>query len=312
MIKQYREWLIGRTTPMGLYPSKLTGYYQLDLVNVPVFEHTADSWSELITAKLKGTDLGSLIELFGDLPMPRPTPYEVRSVVGYLEAQSTEPPFRKLQASFDIRTIARDLEQAEAMTDEQRSAWVREQYRSTLAQFAFASFAKFSEALNQELALRLERPQRSTPMKATLPKRDLRQQPDRDLKPLLDRAVVRGRLLLANETDYVHRLNRAELPEIVWSRNPARSRWAYWAPRISGRKKGVTRIVVNSFLRVSPDQVADELLEFLLWHELCHHLTPGQGHDAEFRRLEALWPQGHQRDFELDDLSQYLPARSGI
>ena len=75
-----------------------------------------------------------------------------------------------MQASFDICTIARDLEHAEAMTAEQRSAWIMERYRNTLAQFAFASFATFSEALNQELASRLARTQRSTQKKATPPK----------------------------------------------------------------------------------------------------------------------------------------------
>ena len=87
MMKQYREWLTGRAMPIGLYPSKLTGFYQLDLVNVPVFEHTADTWLELITAKLNKQDVRSPIELFGDLPTPRPTPYEVRSVVAHLETQ---------------------------------------------------------------------------------------------------------------------------------------------------------------------------------------------------------------------------------
>jgi predicted metal-dependent hydrolase len=36
--------------------------------------------------------------------------------------------------------------------------------------------------------------------------------------------------------------------------------------------------------------VPDALLEYLLYHELLHHLLPGEGHDAEFNELEARWP----------------------
>ena len=51
-------------------------------------------------------------------------------------------------------------------------------------------------------------------------------------------------------------------------------------------------------------QISDELSEYLLWHELVHHVLPGRGHDAEFRRLEALWPNFAKLDHELDSIHE--------
>jgi predicted metal-dependent hydrolase len=59
-------------------------------------------------------------------------------------------------------------------------------------------------------------------------------------------------------------------------------------------------------LQVDPEQVPDELIEYLLWHEICHHLRPSHGHDHEFRRLEHLWPDAVTLDHELDSLPERL------
>lgn len=38
------------------------------------------------------------------------------------------------------------------------------------------------------------------------------------------------------------------------------------------------------------------------YHELLHHLPAGQGHDAEFRDLEARWTAAEHLDFLFDTL----------
>lgn len=126
---------------------------------------------------------------------------------------------------------------------------------------------------------------------------------ERALSPLLRGVASLGRDLLAAEPDYKERLAPSELPRVEWTRTPVKSLWAYWVPTITGRGKGNAHIRVDLALRAPSAQVSDELLEFLLWHELCHHLTPNQGHDAEFRRLEALWPDAARLDQALDELS---------
>jgi hypothetical protein len=49
--------------------------------------------------------------------------------------------------------------------------------------------------------------------------------------------------------------------------------------------------------------VSEELLGFLLWHEVVHSVTPGQGHDAEFEYLETLWPDAVTLNADLDALA---------
>jgi predicted metal-dependent hydrolase len=73
---------------------------------------------------------------------------------------------------------------------------------------------------------------------------------------------------------------------------------------MAGSTRGRPEIRINKQLQAPTTQIADELLEYLLWHELCHHVLPGRGHDAEFRRLESLWPDFARLDHELDTLHE--------
>jgi predicted metal-dependent hydrolase len=72
----------------------------------------------------------------------------------------------------------------------------------------------------------------------------------------------------------------------------------------TGRLKGQGVIRVHRALRTPRSQVSDEALEFLVFHEMLHHLLPGQGHNPEFRRLERLWPGADDIDVELDPLHE--------
>jgi predicted metal-dependent hydrolase len=78
----------------------------------------------------------------------------------------------------------------------------------------------------------------------------------------------------------------------------------------TGRLKGHGVIRVNRALRAPRSQVSDGVLAFLVFHEMLHHLLPGQGHSAEFRRLERLWPDADDIELELDTLHERyrLPA----
>jgi hypothetical protein len=123
----------------------------------------------------------------------------------------------------------------------------------------------------------------------------LQRVPDRDLPPLLDSVKAKAYSLLdADDPVYLDLLGTPL--QVGWTRKPITTAWAYWAPRISGKTRGTPRIWVNQTLRAPRTEIPDDVLEFLLWHELLHHLLPGQGHDAEFRRLEAYWPNSERHD----------------
>ena len=307
----YAELNAGPTMTTG--EATLVGYYQLFDVTVPVFDHTRDTWVELIDAKLRGRKMAttSARDLFADLPVPRPTPYDVNAVVGYLESTELAPPFVEVKATFSLRAAARSrFDQAE-MTQPQIFEWERHEYESTLARTVYRSLHEFSEALHREVAtlsgnIDVSGHGPETPdSPAPDPDREkLRSSTSRELQPLMDEVLDRGWELLddAGERDYAAILE--DPPVVAWTRTPVKRAYAYWVPRISGRKKGQQEIRVNRVLRAPATQVPDEVLEFLLWHELCHHVLPGRGHDAEFYRLLFLWPEATRLDFAIDRLSE--------
>lgn len=292
----------------------LTGYYQLSDVNVPVFEHTLDTWRELIAGKLAGTKLAlhSARDLFGDLAVPRPTSQDVNAVVEYISSTGLEPPLVELKSTFSMRSVAQRLIDGPARTEREKIDWQRTEYESTLARSVYPSFQSFAETLHQEvLALSGQVPTAANPenpraheAESKLPK--IRRSTKRLIEPLLKATVIDGRGLLvdAGEEQYAEILDYP--PNVQWTRLPVRSTYALWVPRISGKSKGTPVIRVNRVLQAPASQVPDDVLQFLLWHELCHHILPGQGHNAEFYRLLTMWPEFLRLDHELDILHERL------
>ncbi|AKE89971.1 hypothetical protein AAT18_12815 [Rhodococcus aetherivorans] len=292
----------------------LIGYYQLSDVNVPVFEHTLDAWNELIEAKLDGSKLPvkSILDLFGDLAAPRPTRRDVDAVVTEVLATGKWPTLVEIKSVFSMHAAARRLLNAPAMTEKARIDWLRKEYESTLARTAFPSFHAFSEALGQHVlmssgAIRSvanpEAPRAAVP-EPGLPR--LHRKTSREIEPLLKTAAAKGRELLwdAGEHDYADWLTPSNLPPVRWTRRPVRSTFAVWVPNIGGKSRGAPVVRVNRLLQAPKTQVPDDLLEYLLWHELCHHLLPAHGHDAEFYRLLTMWPEFARLDHELDSLHE--------
>ena len=88
-------------------------------------------------------------------------------------------------------------------------------------------------------------------------------------------------------------------PHVRWSSRVTRSYLGLWR---LGDTPSEHHITINVLLRTEESIVSEELLGFLLWHELIHSVTPGQGHDAEFEYLETLWPEAVTRNTDLDAL----------
>lgn len=301
-----------------LTPATLIGFYELGDRNIPVFEHTHDGFRELVDAYTGGAvlDVRWPIEVFGDVPVPRPSGSDVTRFVDYLRAEEAEPLFVPIRATYDIRSVAQDLAQAGPMTARQRRAWLRDRYDCGLAGVAAPGFRQFREAVERAF-FELDEPDQPTgssgdpenPRHRHDPRSAVRRPlprlvpvPERDLSILLKSACLRGRDLLADQSDLSARLE--PVPTIAWTRKPIRRALAYWAPRIAGKGQGTPVIRVNRLLCARLDQIPDAALEYLLWHEMLHQVLPGHGHDAEFRRLEALWPDADLRDHELDTLAE--------
>lgn len=120
----------------------------------------------------------------------------------------------------------------------------------------------------------------------------------RDLSPLCE--AVRSWVHENIEAEYHHRLD--ELPPVAWSRRVVDSYFGVWSYRRYGKGAGRARIRVNRLLNTRSAIVDDAVLEFIIFHEYLHHLLPFRGHDAEFRRLEAKWPDVDRIEALLDTL----------
>jgi len=211
-----------------------------------------------------------------------------------------------------MRSVAQRLLDGPARTEREKIDWQRTEYESTLARSVYPSFQSFAETLHQEvLALSGQVPTAANPenpraheVESKLP--IIRRSPKRMIEPLLKATVIDGRGLLvdAGEDQYAQILDYP--PNVQWTRLPVRSTYALWVPRISGKSKGTPVIRVNRVLQAPASQVSDDVLQFLLWHELCHHILPGQGHNAEFYRLLTMWRGFLRLDHELHSLHERL------
>ena len=85
---------------------------------------------------------------------------------------------------------------------------------------------------------------------------------------------------------------------VDWSPRRLSHLYGYWTIATHGKNRGQRRIIVSSLYRTEPKVVSDEMLRYLLWHELLHDLLPGQQHDAEFREMEYRWPSALGLDAE--------------
>jgi superfamily II DNA or RNA helicase len=302
--------VIGR---FPLQPVGLVGFYELADRNVPVFAHTRDRWDQLVTATIGNTKAWSRtpLELFDDLAPPQPREIDVRAVVDFIRGTETAPPLVEFTSSLNIRAIAQDLLARGPLDEQQRRLHLRSTYESTLARAAYPSLSAFRDAVDAEIDRLLAPSGGSDPENVAPPspaaEREIPLPQQRELRPLLRSALRHGRGLLtgADDTAYGWILDHHP-PAADWTRAPVRSTWAHWSPRLYGTHAGQPIIRVNKALQIDPEQVADELIEYLLWHEICHHLRPSHGHDPEFRRLEHLWPDAVALDHELDSLPERL------
>ncbi len=307
----YAKLNAGPTMTTG--EATLVGYYQLFDVTVPVFDHTRDTWDELIDAKLRGRKMAttSARDLFADLPVPRPTPHDVNAIVDYLESTELAPPFLTVKATFSLGAAARSRVDQAAMTQPQIFEWERHEYESTLARTVYRSLHEFSEALHREVAtlsgnIDISGHGPETPDNPA-PDRDrekLRSSTSRELQPLMDEVLDRGWELLddAGERDYA-----AILGDPQWW--PGREHQSSARTRTGSRgSAGARRDSRRSASTVccGPRRPRSQTRS----SSSCSgtscgtHVLPGRGHDAEFYRLLFLWPEATRLDFAIERLSE--------
>lgn len=317
VLAQIRRMYTERNRALPIDPAstgiRLVGYYQLDDANVPVMEHQRDDYDELIHRTLRGDSFQGTppLRVFQDDPPPYPTARQVNMVIDYIRTFEASPPFHEIRASVSPRDIAQELRELPAKTDRHKEQWLVDRYESSLARLVYATFEHFEESVERELRelRQAERsgttpsnPEHLAPRPSGRTRDPLTRRPKRTLpreRSLLD-AI---RKTLAEESVF-SRLDINDIPKTDWTDHPIEGAWAYWSLPAKGKSKGQPIIRINRALQASEKQVSDDVLMYLLYHEMLHHLLPGQGHDAEFRRLEALWPHADELDMQLDTLHE--------
>jgi superfamily II DNA or RNA helicase len=303
--------------------TELAGYYVTWAAHVPVMAHQLDGYDALIEVLKARQDMrgNPMKSYFGDDYPPYPTQRQLAAVRDHVEMTSESPPFVPLTAAISPRDTASELRRLK-MDDQEREKWLRSQYESSLARIAYTSFDLFEEAVEREVreARREERegrvlsnpesPKRRPSPRVSTRKKRLQRRKDRNL-PQLSRIIELTRVHLHGEQTIEPLLSGTyDPPKVEWTDRPISHAWAYWSLSARARNAGAPYIRVNRLLQAPTTQVPEELLEYLLFHELLHDLLPGRGHDTTFRRLEGLWPDADRLDRMLDEMSEHLPSPS--
>ena len=238
---------------------------------------------------------------FDDGPPPYPSIRSLRECVGYVRAFGEGPPWHPLRAERGCEGVARQIVEQD-LGPKARAVLLHERWTGHLDR-ELSSFERFAEEVDLAVrALLRDRPAfdgERTPRPGSS-----------DVKLPLDRARD-----LRPRFEAVQRFAQQKLPEhlrewlndgidLAWSRHPSKSHLAYWGISTTGRNRGQRRIRVNCVYRTKSSIVSDEMLEYLLWHELLHDVLPGRGHDAEFRELEARFENAVELDAEWDTLGE--------
>ncbi len=288
---------------------RLVGYYQLvDQRQIPVFDHQLAPMQELLTDAMDGSLQGRpMLSYFEDGPSPHPTTRAVRDLVDFVREFQELPPFTSLDEVVGPTVGADRVLAAGPLDDAARAALIRSVYDSTLANLVYRSPAHFEEEVERELRARRERkllPETPLPQSVSS---GLRRLPrfERDLTGATNLALEQCEVLLPEELR-----ERLDPPPIDWSERVTATNFAYWAIKPTGKSRGRQTIRINRLLRCNPKAVPDEMLAYLIYHELLHHLLPGQGHDAEFRELEHRWPEAPVLDAMFDSLHERWDTRA--
>lgn len=291
-----------RSLDPHLTASALAGYYDLGDRKVPVFEHQRDGYNDLLDWADEPLQGYGLLTFFDGEPPPFPTRRSLRELVEYAR-EFERPQFVELQATIGPDAAADAVIAAGPITLEERRRLVRDHFDSTLNRQAWATFAHFEQAVDALIRQRLdgarpfdaERLRYASTGTERLPRRR------RPLSPIVNEALKKARQLLPPEL--ADRMTNP--PPVYWTRRVVTSTWGHWTIALGKKGAGRQQIRINRLLRTDPKHFSDEAVAYLVYHELLHHLLPGQGHDAEFRMLEQLWPGAPQLDLEFDTLHEY-------
>ena len=295
-----RQFERGHMLP--IHVSQLAGFYRLPERTIPVFAHQLDSYENLITGAMEGSLQGRpFVSFFDDTPAPTPSGRSLRDLVDFVRENDEQPGVVSVDHLVGPSVAADRIIAAGPIDDAARADIIRNTYQSTLVSLAYPTPLHFEQAVDQELRSRRERRLVSEQVLRPSIGEGLRKLPrsDRDLTQPTKKAIAGCLRLLPTEITA-----NLDPPAVSWSSRVGISNFAYWTIKLSGKARGKQTIRINRLLRSTQRAVPDDVLSYLIFHELLHHLLPWQGHDAEFRDYESRWPDSAKNDAWFDSLHE--------
>jgi superfamily II DNA or RNA helicase len=283
----------------------LIGYYETGEMRVPVFDHQRGSFAALIRDVTNGESLTGrpAASYFADDPLPHPRARHLMEIVREIRETGCPPVLSECRIVITPDATAAGILAAGVLTQDQRQELIAAGWVAGGA-LSYPSVDHWYEAVDSKVRELVRRQRKAgtvcDPEYVHHPIRARRA--NRDIQNLFEETLERGRALLDSDDT---RMRLSRLPIVRWSARPLATSYAHWSIRRAG-----PTVTVNTALQVSKRHVSDELLRYLLWHELLHHVLPGHGHDAEFRMLESRWHGALDLDRELDTLHERIGERS--
>jgi hypothetical protein len=281
------------------------GYYRLPDRTIAVFDHQTGCFDELLRQCLDGSLKGKpLSSYFVDVPPPYPTTRTLRELVDFTREFKERPEFVALDAQIGPGLAADRILAGGEIAEARRAEIIESVFLNSIARSAFRSLEHFEEAVDRELRDRRRTRHRlnpERPLPAPRPKLPKLPRCDRSLEPARTMALETARRILPLE----HASRLEGPPPVTWTSQVVSSTFGHWSLTLNGAARGRQTIRINTLLRSTVGRIPDEMLAYLIYHELLHHLLPGQGHDAEFRELEARWPNAAKWDAEIDTIHEH-------
>ena len=293
------------------FMTRIVGFYDLGDRLIPVYEHQLEAYHDLIEAAARSSQGNPWMRVFDEVAGPFPSDVQISLFVEQTRLDPRGPAFLAWESTNPVDEAIDHLLHA---SNDDHDRIIDELYERTIARDVFPTTHAFAAAIRDERDRRTSGGLRDTiGSPPASPEGDSGRpgvKPPTELLPRVDESARN----LEERLDHVLNWIRTNLPDsaaeaeprpaIRWSRRVNVSTLGVWVPVRHGRGQNRGRITTNRLLLTEREHVGDDMLDYLIYHEVIHHMRPGDGHDAEFRRLEALWPNGAELDTLFDTLGE--------
>jgi hypothetical protein len=280
----------------------LAGYYILDERRIPVFTHQLEAYEDLI-AEAAGDLRGKALHSFFDYtPEPTPSSLVLSQLVAFVKEEG-RPQYVPFQEDSTPFAVAKELLDGRH-SERDRKDFIRSRWETGVACIVYPDLGQFEDAVQQAIDHRVARDGDHRGIEDDF--RFFESDRPKNLLPFVSRdnlAELQTDVVTWIKLHLPHVAGRIEpVPPIAWTPKVVSTWYAKWTLQRRGATKGTEHLFVNLVLSTREKFVSDDVLRYLIYHEMLHHLLPLHGHDRTFRQLESRWTNAVALDAQLEAL----------